>query len=93
MKTLLIIVCTLFCLSTLSAQSKDHFPLLHQKLFEQVPESKDSALWIRSVLYDYSFILPSSFFCVLENKRDRKTPIKLRFRLGTVQYVDQLEGK
>lgn len=34
-----------------------------------------------------------AFFCKLEVKTDRKANMPIRFRLGTVQYVDQLEGK
>lgn len=33
------------------------------------------------------------FFCALETKIERKTQIPVKFRLGTVQYVDYLENK
>ncbi|MBY0348060.1 MAG: hypothetical protein GTN67_04605 [Hydrotalea flava] len=33
------------------------------------------------------------FFCREEWKFERKTKLPLRFRLGSVQYVDRLEGK
>jgi hypothetical protein len=37
--------------------------------------------------------LPRAFFCRIEDNLDRKSPIGLRFRLGSVLYTDYLEGK
>ena len=33
------------------------------------------------------------FFCAAEAKWDKKSKTKLRFRLGSQEYVDRLEGK
>jgi hypothetical protein len=33
------------------------------------------------------------FFCKIEHKWGKKLPIPLKFRLGSVEYVDWLEGK
>lgn len=33
------------------------------------------------------------FFCRIEHRRDKRTRVPLRFRLGSVDYVDWLEGK
>lgn len=32
-----------------------------------------------------------AFFCRLEDKGERASPLSLKFRLGTVDYVDQME--
>lgn len=33
------------------------------------------------------------FFCKIEHKMGKRTPLPVKFRLGSVQYVDFLEGK
>ena len=37
--------------------------------------------------------MPVAFFCIKEHYMDKKTRINPRFRLGSVDYVNQLEGK
>lgn len=37
--------------------------------------------------------MPQAFFCKLELKIDRASQMNCRFRLGSVDYVDALEGK
>ena len=37
--------------------------------------------------------MPVSFFCVKEHYMDKKNRINPRFRLGSVDYVNYLEGK
>jgi hypothetical protein len=32
-------------------------------------------------------------FCRIEHEMGRKLPVMVKFRLGSVEYVDQLEGK
>jgi hypothetical protein len=36
---------------------------------------------------------PVSFFCAVEWSWEKKTRVPIRFRLGTQEYVDRLEGK
>lgn len=51
------------------------------------------------LLYAYTFdwsanyINHLGFFCKVELKIENKTQLPVKFRLGTVQYVDQLEQK
>lgn len=39
------------------------------------------------------YILHRAFFCNMEDKLDRKSKTKFRFRLGDQATVDRLEGK
>lgn len=47
---------------------------------------------IQLVQYPASLINPG-FFCRQELKLDRRTPLPLRFRLGSLQYCNWLEQK
>jgi hypothetical protein len=56
----------------------------------------------RALLGDDSLDLPGrkkfgklhrAFFCRIEDAREEKAGLGLKFRLGTVPYVDRLEGK
>ena len=38
-------------------------------------------------------MVPTAFFCRIENAIARSSKINFKFRLGSVQYVDALEGK
>jgi|GEM_PF-875805 len=42
--------------------------------------------------HDYA-IMPSALFCQLERYLERKNGMPIRFRLGDLDKVDQLEGK
>lgn len=33
------------------------------------------------------------FFCRIEHQMGKKMPVQFKFRLGSVEYVDALEGK
>ncbi|MBK7407748.1 MAG: hypothetical protein IPJ40_06490 [Saprospirales bacterium] len=61
--------------------AQDSIPTL-QQAFLQPP----GALWLPATA-------PTSLFCLLEWNWEKKTQIPLRIRLGTLDYVDQLEGK
>ena len=48
----------------------------------------------RSLLYlDIPKEMPVAFFCIKEHHMDKKHRINPRFRLGSVDYVNQLEGR
>ena len=40
-----------------------------------------------------SYKMPSAFFCRIEDAIAKTSKINMKFRLGSVQYVDALEGK
>jgi len=63
---------------TFKEQQKDAFNLL-QKEQQQMPQA-----------YAYKDL---AFFCKIEVKLEKATKMPVKFRLGSVDYVDYLEGK
>lgn len=60
--------------------------LLSDKPFEKITSPKYTA----PKLYAYEDL---AFFCRLEVKMDKASKMPVRFRLGSVDYVNRLEGK
>ncbi len=46
-----------------------------------------------SLLLQLPSLMPTAYFCKLEHHADHGVKWKRRFRLGSVDYVDRLEGK
>ncbi len=90
-----IIFLLFFCSFHFIQAQEIKYPLLQKVLFPNSYKNiiTDSLKVIPSVLFEKSTLVPSAFFCKLEHKWDQKLPIKFRFRLGSQEYVDQLEGK
>lgn len=65
------------------------------------PALVDSLDWIKAIpetsLYPRYFLqenaAPQAIFCRLEHQLAQKIRVPFKFRLGSVQYVDWLEGK
>ncbi len=58
------------------------------------PMGKDTALsWHRQGDLPHTFAEAMPFFCRIERDLSRRMPLAVKFRLGAVPYVDQLEGK
>jgi hypothetical protein len=78
------------CISTYAQQSSDS--VINKKLsFVQTPARP---------VFTLSSIVPANlstkhlpFFCDKEYKLEKMTKIPFRFRLGSVEYCDKMEGK
>jgi hypothetical protein len=67
-------------------------PLLRQLLTIKLqPYNQITTSFINSCSANYAENLP--FFCKLEHNWGKKLPMPFKFRLGSVEYVDWLEGK
>ncbi len=47
----------------------------------------------KSLAFSVPKEMPVAFFCIKEHSMDKKNRINPRFRLGSVDYVNHLEGK
>ncbi len=107
MKYLLSVLCFFF-LSGLNAQSEvadsteQHFTpntqfFLHSVFlkgsfdFQKASEKKISLLKKSSVVYAVNHL--PGLFCRLEHQLERKSKLAPRFRLGSLQYTEWMEGK
>lgn len=61
--------------------------------FEKPAQLPDQTLPIHPVFLPRWSAETLPFFCKIEHDWARKTRIPLKFRLGSVEYVDWLEGK
>lgn len=73
-----------------------HYPLLYASASpdlnsENLTLKKGRGPLLASLLKQAA--MPDAFFCKLELKIDKAANINCRFRLGSVDYVDYLEGK
>jgi len=59
-----------------------------------LPEQhKKAATQPLSILLPKWSVETQPFFCKIEHNWGKKSPLPLKFRLGSVEYVDWLEGK
>lgn len=76
--------------------SFQHYPSRNQQTDWILSKKNNSGISVRNLMLP----LPSDYYsrhlgiiCQEEWKLEKKTGLPLRFRLGSLQYVDQLEGK
>jgi len=103
MKAILIVSAFLLCWTTASSQVTMEHPALpvKQAHFEASSVILSSSKSVSEIQVPdnprVSFALPKSkhnpFFCALEDKMYKANGVMFKFRLGSVQYVDALEGK
>ncbi|MEM9884928.1 MAG: hypothetical protein AAF849_03480 [Bacteroidota bacterium] len=69
----------------------EHYRLTWKKIDSSVSLKQPSILEAKKLSENYWNNL--GFFCKVEIKMEQKTQFPVRFRLGSVDYVDRLEGK
>ncbi len=70
------------------------FYLVKQRPFNLIPAQNKPTIIAPSMLVSPTFYCSNlAFFCRQEIKFEKITKIPFKFRLGSVQYVDYLEGK
>ncbi len=70
------------------------FYLAKQRSFSLLPAQNKHTIIAPSMLVSPTFYCSNlAFFCRQEIKFEKITKIPFKFRLGSVQYVDYLEGK
>ncbi|MCY7293556.1 MAG: hypothetical protein LH615_15370 [Ferruginibacter sp.] len=95
-KFITLLFCTFFVASLVYSQTKIPFGL--EKSFYKITVA-DTAKTSKRSISPYMLVSPSfysnnlAFFCRQEIKFEKVTKIPLKFRLGSVQQVDYLEGK
>ncbi len=93
----ILIVGLLSCsyLSVYSQVSVHHFESKIKKLDFSIDktESQKSLKSLQSIIVKRNKDYSSSFFCNVEAQIEKQTKFLVRFRLGTVDYVDRMEGK
>lgn len=75
--------------------SMDHFESKIEKLDFKTkkPETQKSFKSLQSIIMQTNKDYSSSFFCNMEAQIEKQTKFLVRFRLGSVDYVDRMEGK
>ena len=56
-------------------------------------EVKNQSIMVQSFDYLKAYHDQLGFFCKAENKASKNATVQLRMRLGSLEYVDRLEGK
>jgi hypothetical protein len=92
----ILIFCMIFVVKTLSAQ-QNQLKSSTDKAFKNLPSLQFSP--IRSQSYSIQpvpgnfYVKNLGFFCRQELKLEAATGIPFKFRLGSVNYCDRMEGK
>jgi hypothetical protein len=70
------------------------FPALYRPSVLYLPVRKNHQSMLLRQNQELSIVQPpSAFFCRIEDAIAKSSKINMKFRLGSVQYVDALEGK
>jgi hypothetical protein len=74
---------------------QDKFLLPKSRLILQSPNAGEvvSTVTVQQIAYSRSYLLHLGFFCQKEYQFERSTSVPLRVRLGSLAYVDKMEGK
>lgn len=92
----LFIFCMIFVINSASAQQKtinaNAIKPFNSSSFFQSSKIFSTHPYLSIVKPDF-FLNNESFFCMYERKFENATRVPLRFRLGSLQYCNWLEGK
>ncbi|MCB0685031.1 MAG: hypothetical protein KDC53_00860 [Saprospiraceae bacterium] len=69
------------------------FPLSRYSLLHRYPAKEKESVLLVNQLSVQSNVSPTAFFCRIEDAIAKSSRINIKFRLGSVQYVDAMEGK
>ena len=70
-------------------------PLIPAELLKMdyVGDVKEQSMMIQSFDYNKAYHDQLGIFCKAENKVSKNATVNLRMRLGSLEYVDRMEGK
>jgi len=94
---MIVLVCTSLGSHLYSQSNEGTFPLTYKSSLLQKLEKADTiqSILITPTFFDYNKAYQKSLgvFCKGENKLSQGAPVNFRLRLGSLDYVNKLEGK
>ena len=87
-------ICMIFVVNSVSGQkNSSYFPLQSATTLNLILPPLTGNFYQKSVIPGDFYVHQLGFFCKEELKFEAATKIPFKFRLGSVQYCDWMEGK